>query len=102
MTSDKEGAMTATNIARDAVVWLTDSQAQEAMRLIRTGNQQETHRLLLSLIPELLAAIDNPAFIAQLTEELAWRITPPIDEDPDDLATREVPDYTRFAQQAKV
>lgn len=88
-------------IARDAVVWLTDSQAMEAMRLINSGARREALQLLLSLIPDLPADVEDPIFLAQLTDELAWRLAPPRDEDPDDLATREVPNYARFAQQAE-
>jgi hypothetical protein len=88
------------NIARDAVVWLTDEQAEQVMELLNTGAHPAAKMLLLSLIPDLPTELDltDPTFAAQLTDELAYRLEPPDDEDPDLLATREIPDYTRFAQ----
>jgi hypothetical protein len=88
------------HVARDAVVWLTDEQAEQVMELMSASAYPQAKLLLLSLIPDLPTELDltDPVFAAQLTGELSFRLDPPDDEDPDLLATREIPDYTRFAQ----
>jgi hypothetical protein len=88
------------HVARDAVVWLTDDQAEQVMELMSAGAHSQARMLMLSLIPDLPTELDlaDPTFAAQLADELAYRLDPPDDEDPDQLATREIPDYTRFAQ----
>lgn len=85
------------HVARDAVVWLTDGQARLLLSLLQSGAREEADQLLLSVVPDLPADLRDPAFVDELLEELTFRIVPPDDEDQDAVATREIPDYTRFA-----
>jgi hypothetical protein len=89
--------MSTPHIARDAVVWLTDGQAILLLSLLQSGARQEAQQLLLSVVPDLPADLDEPGFVDELIEELTFRIVPPDDEDQDSVATREIPNYARFA-----
>ena len=54
--------------------------------------------LLLNAIPDLSdrADLEDPQWREALVAELRYRLDPE-QGDPDDLSTREVPDYARFA-----
>ncbi|MEQ1501648.1 MAG: hypothetical protein ABMB14_05425 [Myxococcota bacterium] len=94
------------DIARDvasATVWLTDDQAEVLLARIRARGWVEARELLLAAIPELTGApqVDDPRWQRALLEELQIRVTPPGDDEQDDLETRELPDITRFAAAPK-
>jgi hypothetical protein len=88
-------------IARDiasAVAWLDLAQVQELARLLLADDTTTAARRLGAWVPELDDLdLADPGAAEALLDELEWRLSPPDEDDPDAIATREVPDYTRFA-----
>lgn len=90
-----------TTITRDvasAVVWLTDAQADALLDLLLEGDHTRAGSLLLTAIPDLSDRADlaDPQWREALMTELRYRLQQE-EGEPDDLSTREVPDYARFA-----
>ena len=90
-----------TDIARDvasAVAWLDLAQVQELTRLLLAEDTGAAARRLEQWVPDLDGCdLADRAWTDALLDELEWRLSPPDEDDPDLVATREVPDYTRFA-----
>ena len=82
-----------------AVAWLDLAQVQALARLLLAADTDGAARRLGGWVPELGEGLDlaDPVVADALLDELEWRLSPPDDDDPDAVATREVPDYTRFA-----
>lgn len=82
-----------------AAVWLTDVQAVAILDALRRDDWPEARTRLLAAVPEAIEGegFDTPAWRAALREELEIRLVPPADDEQDDVETREMPDYSRFA-----
>ena len=83
-----------------AVAWLDLAQVQELARLLLAEDWTTAERRLLQWVPELADGCDltSPTWSDALMDELEWRLSPPDEDDPDLVATREIPDYARYAQ----
>jgi hypothetical protein len=95
--------MTKSEISRDvasAVVWLDPGQVQQLLQLLLGDHWTEAQSVLDRAVPDLPeeCRLTDARWREALFEELEFRLSPPDDEDPDQVATREVPDYTRFAR----
>lgn len=90
------------DVGRDvasAMVWLEDEQVQELAALVDAGDWGAVEDVLRAAIPELgEARLGEARWRTALREELMLRVSPPADDEQDDLETREMPDLTRFAQ----
>jgi hypothetical protein len=84
-----------------AAVWLADVQAIAILDALRRDDWADARTRLLAAVPELIEGerLDAPEWRRALREELEVRLVPPADDEQDDLETREMPDYARFAQQ---
>ncbi|MEZ4239170.1 MAG: hypothetical protein R3F59_24055 [Myxococcota bacterium] len=85
-----------------AVAGLDDAQAESILDALRRGDWPVARDRLLSAVPEVEddRAIEAPAWRDALQDELQFRVLPPGDDEQDDVETREVPDYARFAHRS--
>jgi len=83
----------------DALVWLDLAGAQELLRALLRDDRATQERTLKRLVPDLVGVADlgDPLWMDALLEELELRVSPEDDDDPDSVATREVPNLARFA-----
>ncbi len=82
----------------DVVVWLDHATTMEILRLLLQNEPARAFARLLQVAPDLDPDLARDSeFLERLLDELELRVSP--SDDPDDLETREVPDYTRFARE---
>jgi len=86
---------------QDALVWLDLVGARALMRSLLRDDPARQEATLRRLVPDLVGVADlsDPRWVDALLEELELRVAPDEDgeEDPDSIATREVPNLARFA-----
>ncbi|HHO50148.1 MAG TPA: hypothetical protein ENK18_04560 [Deltaproteobacteria bacterium] len=83
-----------------AVAWLAHGQVQQLLQHLINGSLVEAGVILAGAVPDLADACDltDPTWREALIDELEFRVAGSDDEaNPDDVQTREVPDYTRYA-----
>lgn len=82
----------------DVVAWLDHAATAELLRLLLKGETPEAVARLRRVAPELEVEVaTDPAFLELLVDELELRVAG--SDDPEDLETREIPDYSRFARE---
>jgi len=83
----------------DALVWLDLEGARTLLRSLIRDDLATQQRTLRRLVPDLVGVADltDDRWMDALLEELELRVAPEDDDDPDSVATREVPNLARFA-----
>lgn len=84
-----------------AVAWLDHADVRDLLRLLIGGRVADAEALLRQRAPDGAWDLADPASVEALVEELELRLAPPDDEDQDAIATREIPDYTRYAHRLR-
>ncbi|MCA9492276.1 MAG: hypothetical protein KC621_20225 [Myxococcales bacterium] len=84
-----------------AVAWLDHTEVRDLLRLLIGGGLREAEVLLRQRAPDGHWDLTDAACVDALVEELELRLVPPDDEDQDAIATREIPDYTRYAHRLR-
>lgn len=93
--------MTIQQDVASAIAWLEQTQAQQLLKHLLQENPSGAQAILEHTVPDLAEACDltDPAWRQAFVDELEFRIAGSDDEsDPDDVQTRELPDYTRYAR----
>lgn len=83
-----------------AVAWLDHGQVQQLLQHLLSGAPESAAAILSSTVPDLAETCDlsDPTWRDAFIDELEFRIAGTDDDaDPDDVNTRELPDYTRYA-----
>lgn len=89
-------ARTLSQEVADVVAWLDHAATADLLRLLVRGEHAGVQARLRQVAPDLDPAVAGaPEFLERLLDELELRVAG--SDDPEDLETREIPDYTRFA-----
>jgi hypothetical protein len=82
----------------DAVVWLDLDACRRLLSALVRGDEAAAREAVERQLPELRGVIDvaDPRWRDALLDELELRVAGH-DDDPDQIATREVPNLARFA-----